>query len=404
MASDLRRYPRAFWVLFAGRLFNSIGTSIIFPFLTVYLHDTLHVSLAVVGLVLLGQGAAQVVAVLVGGLLSDTWGRLPTMVLSLLGGAAVSLTLAFVHAPLFIVVLIIVRGGILPLFAPAAQAYVADIVPKDDLYPAFSVQRVAANAGIILGPMLGAFLLHDSFAILFLLSGSIAAVFGFAAPTLLRGARRDPREVGAATSLGFSAALLRDRYLLAVLGLLVLASVAYSQLYWVVPGYLTVFLHLPATDFGFLAAENAVLVVLFQIPMTTLARNWAPSVAIAVGASLYAVGFALMAPLGSFLPFFVPVAVITAGEILLQPSVTALIAMRARAEDRGKAMGLLTLANRSGSAVGPLVGGSLLTYGGPWFLFSGTALVAGAAAAGYALLRRPPRSERGAQASMQGPK
>ncbi len=384
------RYSRAFWVLFAGRLFNSIGTSLIFPFLTVYLHETLHVSLAVVGLVLLGQGAAQVVSVLVGGVLADSWGRLPTMVLSLIAGAAASLALAFAHAAFWIIVLILLRGGSLPLFAPAAQALVSDIVPKEDLYPAYSVQRVAANAGIILGPMLGAFLLHDSFSILFLLSGAIAAVFGLAIPILLRGAQRDPRAAAGQTGVGLSFRLLRDRYLLWVVALLMLVSVAYSQLYWVVPGYLTVFLHLPATDFGFLAAENAVLVVVFQIPMTALAQHWRPSISIAIGAALYAAGFLSMAPLGSFLPFFVPVAVITAGEILLQPSVTALVASRARADDRGKAMGLLTLANRSGSGVGPLLGGTLLTYGGAWVLFSGTALLAAVAAAGYAKLGDAP--------------
>ncbi|MDA8346340.1 MAG: MFS transporter [Thermaerobacter sp.] len=387
MANDLSHYPRAFWVLFAGRLFNSIGTSLIFPFLTVYLHATLHVSLAIVGLVLLGQGAAQVIAVIVGGLLADSWGRLPTMVLSLLAGAAASIALAFVHAPIWIVLLIILRGGLLPLFAPAAQALVADIVPKEKLYPAFSIQRVAANAGIILGPMLGAFLLQHSFAILFLLSGLIAAVFGLAAPALLRGVQPAPQHASQSIGSGLSLALLRDRYLLAIVGLLVLVSLAYSQLYWVVPGYLTIYLHLPAADFGFLAAENAVLVVLFQMPMTRLSRNWQPATAIAVGASLYGVGFLSMAPLGSFLPFFIPVAVITIGEILLQPSVTALVVSRAQATDRGKALGLLTLANRSGSGIGPLLGGTLLTYGGPWVLFTGTALVAGIAAGGYARLR-----------------
>ncbi len=376
-------------MLFAGRLFNSIGTSLVFPFLTVFLHDALHVSLAVVGLVLLGQGAAQVLSVVGGGLLADAWGRLPTMVLSLGGAAAASIALAFVSAPVWIVVLVIVRGGILPLFVPASQALVADIVPREDLYPAFSLQRIAANAGIIIGPMLGAFLLHGSFDILFVLSGAIAAAFGLAAPSLLRGAEREASQNRQAEHGGFGLALLRDHDLLWVVSLLVLVAVAYSQLYWVVPGYLTVYLHLPPTDFGYLAAENALLVVLLQIPATLLSRNWSPVAAITAGAALYAIGFAMMAPLRGFLPFFLPVAVITAGECLLQPSVTALLAARAHSSDRGKAMGLLTIANRSGSAVGPLVGGTLLTYGGPWALFSGTAIVAGAASLGYLRLWRP---------------
>ncbi len=388
MLGELRAYPRAFWVLFFGRLLNSIGTSIVFPFLTVYLHDTLHANLAMVGLVLLLQGIAQVVAVSLGGLLSDAWGRLPTMFLSLGAGAMATLSLAIVGAPIWIVVLVVVRGGLMPLFDPAAQAFVADIVPRDKLYPAYSLQRVAGNAGIILGPMLGAFLLQHSFSILFLLSGAIALSFGVLAYWLLHGSETsDHRSTGPASlSLG----LLRDPFLLTVTGLFALVSLTYSQLYWVVPGYMTVYLHLPASDFGFLAAENAVLVVALQMPLVAVSRNWRPERAIAIGAALYGLGFLLMAPLRSFLPFLLPVAVITIGEVLLSPSITSLVVSRARPQDRGKAIGLVSLANRSGSAVGPLAGGSLLTVGGPWYLFPGIFVVAVIATIGWVRLMRLP--------------
>ena len=391
MLGELRAYPRAFWVLFFGRLLNSIGTSIVFPFLTVYLHDTLHANLAMVGLVLLLQGIAQVVAVSLGGLLSDAWGRLPTMFLSLGAGALATLSLAVIGAPVWIVVLVVVRGGLMPLFDPAAQAFVADIVPRDNLDPAYSLQRVAGNAGIILGPMLGAFLLQHSFSILFLLSGAIALSFGILAFWLLHGS--ETREHGNTGPAGLSLALLRDPFLLTVTGLFALVSLTYSQLYWVVPGYMTVYLHLPASDFGFLAAENAVLVVALQMPLVALSRKWRPERAIAIGAALYGLGFLLMAPLRGFLPFLLPVAVITVGEVLLSPSITSLVASRARAEDRGKAIGLVSLANRSGSAVGPLAGGSLLTVGGPWVLFPGIFVVAALATLGWIRLLRLPQPQ-----------
>ncbi len=391
MFGELRSYPRSFWVLFFGRLLNSIGTSIVFPFLAVYLHDTLHANLAMVGFVLLLQGIAQVIAVSLGGVLSDSWGRLPTMFFSLGTGALATLSLAVVGAPVWIVVLVVVRGGLMPLFDPAAQAFVADIVPRESLYPAYSLQRVAGNAGIILGPMLGAFLLRHSFSILFLLSGAIALSFGLLAFLLLRGT--ESRSNLVAGPAGLSLALLRDPYLLSVTGLFAIVSLTYSQLYWVVPGYMTVYLHLPPADFGFLAAENAVLVVALQMPLVALSRSWRPERAIAIGAALYGLGFLLMTPLRGFLPFLLPVAVITVGEVLLSPSITSLVVSRARPEDRGKAIGLVSLANRSGSAVGPLAGGSLLTLGGPWVLFPGIFVVAAIATVGWLRLLRLPRPD-----------
>lgn len=384
MSATLPRYPRIFWVLFAGRLVNAVGTSLVFPFLAVYLHQSLRISLPLVGLVLLGQGLAQVLAVAVGGLLADSWGRTHTMVASLLLGSAATLGLAMAQAGWLIVALVLARGAVMPLFDPAAQALVADVVPEDLLYPAYGIQRVASNAGVIAGPMIGALLVGGSFAPLFWLSGSVAVVFAAYALVALREPRR-ARSVAARLSL----APLRDRTMLTAVALFALVSLVYSQLYWVVPGYLTVYLRLPPSRFGLLAAENALLVVLLQIPASRLSRRWSPRTQIQVGALFYAVGFLTMAPLSSFAPFLLPVALITLGELLVNPAISAFAARRAEKRDRGKFLALVSVANRLGSAFGPLVGGSLLAGLGPTALFLGTGALGVLAAAGYAGLRLP---------------
>lgn len=381
--SSSPRYPRAFWVLFAGRLLNAIGTSLIFPFLTVYLHVSLHVSLPLVGAVLLAQGAAQVLAVAVGGVLADSWGRVRTMTTSLVLGAAATLGLALAHAGWLIVLLVVARGAVMPLLEPATSALVADIVPQEQLYAAYSTQRVASNAGIIVGPMIGALIAGRSFAPLFWLSGGIAICFTV---FVLLALREPPREHGSPARI--SLAPLRDRGMLWGVGLFTLVSLVYSQLYWVVPGYLTIYLHLPPNRFGFLAAENALLVVLLQLPVTRLSRGWTPETQLGVGTLLYAAGFLLMAPIRTFAPYFLPVGVMTLGELLIYPSITAFAARRAGQRDRGKYLALVSVANRSGSAVGPLVGGGLLTALGPVGLFVGIAILGSVTAFGYFRLGR----------------
>lgn len=381
--SSSPRYPRAFWVLFAGRLLNAIGTSLIFPFLTVYLHVSLHVSLPLVGAVLLAQGAAQVLAVAVGGVLADSWGRVRTMTTSLVLGAAATLGLALAHAGWLIVLLVVARGAVMPLLEPATSALVADIVPQEQLYAAYSTQRVASNAGIIVGPMIGALIAGRSFAPLFWLSGGIAICFTV---FVLLALREPPREHGSPARI--SLAPLRDRGMLWGVGLFTLVSLVYSQLYWVVPGYLTIYLHLPPDRFGFLAAENALLVVLLQLPVTRLSRGWTPETQLGVGTLLYAAGFLLMAPIRTFAPYFLPVGVMTLGELLVNPSITAFAARRAGQRDRGKYLALVSVANRSGSAVGPLVGGGLLTALGPVGLFVGIAILGSVTAFGYFRLGR----------------
>src|SRR5207344_1885674 len=82
--------PRSFWFVFGGTLINRLGNFVV-PLMTIYLTKVRGIGVAEAGVVvaLFGGGSA------IGGQLSDRWGRRPTMLASLFGGAAVMLALAF---------------------------------------------------------------------------------------------------------------------------------------------------------------------------------------------------------------------------------------------------------------------------------------------------------------------
>ncbi len=54
-------YPRQFWLLLAGSLINSSGGSMVWPFLTIYIHQRLGVSLTTVALLLTLNAVASLV-------------------------------------------------------------------------------------------------------------------------------------------------------------------------------------------------------------------------------------------------------------------------------------------------------------------------------------------------------
>jgi predicted MFS family arabinose efflux permease len=389
------RFPRTFWVLFWGQLFNNTGTSLVFPFLAVYLHLRLRAPVPVVGLILTGQGLLSAAGMLAGGVLADRLGRRPTMLVSLVSGAVLTFLLGLPLPAAATVITVLARGFVFPLFMPASQALVADLVPKEELFEAYSYLRIATNAGIILGPMLGAFLVQASFLWLFLPAAGTMLAFAvylrLAVPRVPPPARAAPRR-SYLPDLG----RLRDPNLVAFLALAMAVSIVYAQLFWTVPQYLVESLHESAGFFGFLAAENGVFVVLLQVAQSRWAETRPVGKVLALGAWLYAVGFASMALWGTGPPFFASVFVITLGENLVNPGISTWVARRADPAERGQVIGLQGLASNLGSSLGPFLGGVALDAGGRVALFGGVGLLAAVAALLF------PRVDRGAATHSDG--
>jgi MFS family permease len=379
--------PHTFYVLLVGRLFNMVGNSLVFPFLSVFLASRLGGSMMLAGMALAGYGVVQVASVLVGGILADAWGRRRVLLLSLGGGAVSAYLVGSVHPLWALLVTLPMMGFLLPLFQPASMALTADLVPPHKLNEAYALLRMASNAGIIVGPMLGGFLANISYFWLFFcdtvtLLGFFALVWR-AIPETLTG-----RGLGARDSLSGLVTVARDRRFVGFALLWALTGLVYSQLYMVVPAYLHLSLGYPPGVFGYLAAENAVLVVLLQVPLTRAMRTLPRQVPMVLGLVCYAFGFLLMAHGRALWIFGAAVLVITIGENLVNPAASAWVAERADITLRGRYLGAFSLASRLGSAAGPLVGGTLLTWGSGLWL-GAVAAIATITAAGYSRVRDP---------------
>ncbi len=372
--------PRLFYVLLAGRFVNMVGNSLVFPFLAVFLASRLGGSLASVGLAMGAYGVIQVVSVLSGGIFADAWGRRRVMLVSLSAGAVAAYLVGIV-GPLWALFLALAcMGFALPLFQPASMALVADLVPKEKLNESYALLRMASNAGIIIGPMVGGLLADHSFYWLFALDAVSLAAFWVLIWTNIPETRPTGHRETLATTVGGLKSVGRDRAFVGFAVLWAIAWLVYSQLYQVLPAYLHIDLHFPAGIFGYLAAENALLVVALQIPLARWSKRLPPFSAMALGLSGYGLGFLVMLLASGLAGFALAVVVITLGENVLNPAAATWVATHAPAELRGRYMGFQSLASRCGSAVGPVMGGALLAHGAaPWLAV--TVMVAGVGAA-----------------------
>ena len=169
--------PQSFYILMAGRFVNLVGNSLVFPFMTIYLARRLDASMTVVGLVMTLYGLSQVAAQLIGGSLADSWGRRPVMLLALGAGAVCTLAVGLAPNPFLLIGFLVLMGLSVPLFQPASMAIVGDMVPAFKLSQSYSLMRMASNAGIIVGPMIGGFLADRSFLLVFGFDALSMAIF-----------------------------------------------------------------------------------------------------------------------------------------------------------------------------------------------------------------------------------
>lgn len=373
-------FPGQFWVLFGGTLVNGIASGLVFPFLTLYLHQRLAISMTYVGLLLMIWFGCSLIGGLVGGSLSDQIGRKRLMAVSLLLGALLLPMFGLADSIPIALGVIIADGIGSAMYQPARDAMIADLVEPDKRPQAYSLIRIVSNLGIAIGPAVGGFLASRSYMLSFLLAGAGSFLFFLAILALTHETKPATSlakpKTPAAASL---ASVLRDgRFVLFCL-VLAVTSIAYSPMMTVLPVYMKDQFALGETFFGWVMTTNASMVVLLQYPITRATSKFPRLGVIALGSVLYGLGVGSVW-LGSEFPHFVlSMAVMTVGEMLVTPNMVAVTADVAPSDLRGSYMGVLGLTVNIGFGIGPFVGGVINDQFTPrvlWPIMGSVALLA----------------------------
>lgn len=172
-------------VAFSTVFIDLLGFGMVVPLLPVYAKELLgHLtgmeqSLAV-GLLLTSYGIMQFLFAPLWGRVSDRVGRRPILILSLAGSACFyalfGLATMWRSVPLMFAARI--GGGIAGATIPTAQAYIADVTPRDQRTRGMALIGLAYGLGFTFGPMLGALALTASG------DGHLSPWLGFSASAL----------------------------------------------------------------------------------------------------------------------------------------------------------------------------------------------------------------------------
>jgi MFS family permease len=369
-------FPRLFWLIVVTLFIDAIGSTLLFPFLALYITRTFGVGMTEAGILLGMSSLFGLIGSIIGGALTDRFGRRRLILFGLIFSALSSLFFGLARDVSVLYFLVVFVGLLSRVANPAYDAMLADTVPEAKRQEAFGITRVAFNYAWIFGTALGGLIAARSFLALFLIDAglslfvaSILIVFlPETKPEVQNETRKNESLWKTASGYGL---VLRDLGYMAftIAGMLVL--IVYQQQYSSFPVYLQNVHTIDSRSYGIMLAISGLEVVLFQIWISRLIRKYSPFLMMMLGSLFFMVGFTMFGFVRGVPLFTLAVIIATIGEMILFPTNKALAANFAPKDMRGRYMAVYDLGWTLPATIGPAAAGWILDHYNPnllWYI------------------------------------
>lgn len=391
--SSIRTYPSQFWLLFAGMLVSTIGSSMIWPFLMIYVTEKLSLPLSVTTSLNTINAAAGIACVFVAGALVDRLGRKWAMVFSLGMNGLVYLLQGQANSYLAFALIMGVSGAVNPIYRVSADSMMADLLPKEKRVSGYSLMRMSNNIGISIGPAIGGFINSNSYSLAFYLAAAGMLIYSllmlvFARETMP--ARQAGAESAEDRSSGYGR-VLRDRSYLSFIGFFTLVQFCAAMVWILLSVYAKHQYGVSEAQYGWIPTTNALMVVFLQLGFTTITSRYRALPVLAAGALFYALATGSIGFGGGFLAFEASMVIMTIGELILMPTASTYAANHAPADMRGRYMSFFSLSWGAAAGIAPVMGsrlGEMISPQATWFGGAGVGLIS---AVGFLILARRAR-------------
>lgn len=337
-------------------------------FMSLYLTKVLGYDTDTAGIILMIFGAGSFVGSYLGGWLSDKIGPEKVQFFSLLFSGFGFIYLGTIDNIYLLGVTFFIVSIISESFRPANISMIAEVCPPALRTRGFSLNRLAINLGVSIGPAVGGVLALYSYYYLFLVDGitCIAASVMFWFLFLRKQTKKFKTENVEVTEVKSP---LKDGIFILFLSLLFLLGVMFNQVFNTWPLYLKDVYLLSEDKIGFLLGANALMCVIIEMPVIHRFGDRKQLRVMLFGSLMLTLGFVIL-PLGSGFYFVLfTVFIWTIGEILVFPLSSNFVSNRADDRSRGKYFGFYAITFSTAFMLGPLFGTSVIKYLGYEYLW-----------------------------------
>ena len=395
MINSLKRtynnFPRLFWIIVGTLFIDSIGSTLLFPFFALYITQKFGVGMTQAGILLGLSSLFGLIGSVIGGALTDRFGRRKLILFGLVASAVSSLAFGLAWNIQILFFVIIVVGLLSRIANPAYDAMLADILPEGKRQEGFGITRVVFNYAWIVGTALGGLIAARSFLALFVidavLSLAVALVLYRFLPETKPASRTEARQGESLlkTVAGYRTVLRDAAYMLFIVAGMV-TMIVYQQEYSSLPVYLRDVHDISSRAYGVMLSVAGLEVVLFQIWVSRIIRKYPPFLMMVLGSLFFMAGFGMIGFVRGIPLFLVSIIVITVGEMISFPTNRVIAANFAPEDMRGRYMAVYDLGWTIPSTLGPAAAGLILDNYNPnllWYI--GGILCAVSAISFYAL-------------------
>ena len=373
----IHEFPRRFWMVVGVSFIDHEGGTMLWPFFSLYITQKFDVGMTQAGIVLGIFSISGLVGQMIGGALTDKFGRRKLIIFGLIFSAVSTLTLGFINNFSVLIPLAFVIGLLSDIAGPAHQAMIGDILPEHQRQEGFGIMRVVGNLAWIIGPVIGGFVAGKSFLALFIADAVISCIVAYLFYLLIPETKPERKpdqkpESLFATFTGYGQ-VLRNYAFMAFLVAGMLMGIVYQQMYNSLSVYMRDVHGLDPQGYGFLLTASAIVVILFQFSMTRWIKKKPAFSMMALGTLFYMAGFGMMGfiPTGQYWLFVLAVVIITVGEMIVVPTSQTLATNFAPEEMRGRYMGVFGMTWALPATIGPAAAGLIIDNYNPnllWYI------------------------------------
>jgi MFS family permease len=361
---------RYFWFLMLNVAVTGVATTMLGPFLPVFLYKQLGISVGAVSFLYFANGLAGTLTVLLIGWLVDRVGRKKIYAFgnssAVLIPAALATTTTLTQAfPILTI------SGVMDSASRASQTtIIADQVEDSKRNTAYGVSRIVGNAAWIIAPLIGGAILvgQGNFLPLFAASAIIGLIGLLAFVGLVPESRKAGLERPKLPNVG----IFRDRDLLVLCVASLFTMLFYTQFYSLLPIFATQVKGLDSLQVGALFSISGATVVALQFPTSSWLERIPKQTGYILGVVILAAGITGLALAPTFYWLLLAVVVMTLGENMFFPIAQTLVTEIAPEAERGMYVGAFNLFLNIGGNLSPLLGGTIWQLTGnaylPWLL------------------------------------
>jgi MFS family permease len=369
-----KKYPLQFWLMLLGLIISTTGTTMVWPFLTIYASETLSLPMAAVTSLMSINSLSGLTASILAGSLVDRFGRKSVMAVGLFGTALAYFGYIYASSYWHFAVLMIASGLFNPLYRLGSDAILADMLDPEDRVQGYSIFRLGRNIGVALGPILGGIVLSSNYILGFIGAAATLTLYGlitlfFLRETLVRDPNAKPETLK--EQIGVYRQAFNNKTFTNMVGAFTLMEICGSLMWVLLAVYLKQNFGVAEATYSWIPTTNALMVVFLQVFITQITKRYRDTQVMPIGALFYAASMMIVGLSSKFWGFWLAMVVMTLGELITAPTATTFVANLAPSDQRGRYLGIFGLTWHVAVAIGPFAAGILTDAFGirsPWFV------------------------------------